>query len=255
MACNILLEILAPMKKILLVDDVNLLIEIQKKFLASSCVHIITASNGVEALEQVRRERPDLVVMDKYMPVMNGLECCKAIKADPDIAHIPVIMASNATSGEDVQEFLRAGCAEILSKPLEGKIFLNVIKKYIPDIERRGVRIPVEMQMKILANGLSYDASMENLSINGVFAVTGINAEINDVLKFTFKLPESDVPMEVKGRVVWQRRSGGEQGFGVEFMEVVGQGVSLLRINELKKFINAKIAAVNQQLPKEQSDK
>lgn len=232
------------MKKILLVDDVKLLIEIQKKFLASSCVHIITASDGAEALEKVRRERPDLVVMDKYMPVMNGLDCCKAIKEDPAIAHIPVIMASNATSGEDMEEYQLAGCAEVLSKPLEAKLFLNAIKKYIPDIERRGVRIPVDMQLKILTNGLSYEASMENLSLNGVFAITGINVEINDVLKFTFKLPGSDIPMEVKGRVVWHRRSGGEQGFGVEFMEVVGQGVSLLRINELKTFINAKIAEV-----------
>ncbi|NJD91617.1 MAG: response regulator [Geobacter sp.] len=237
------------MKKILLVDDVKLLIEIQKKFLASSSVQIITASDGAEALEKVRRELPDLIVMDKYMPVMNGLDCCKAIKADPAIAHIPVIMASNATSEEDMQEYQLAGCSEVLSKPLEAKLFLNAVKKYIPEIERRGGRIPVDFQMKILANGLSYEATMENLSLNGVFAITGINAEINDVLKFTFKLPESDIPMEVKGRVVWHRNSGGAHGFGVEFMEVVGQGVSLLRINELKAFISAKLAAVKQQLP------
>lgn len=233
------------MKKILLVDDVKLLIEIQKKFLASSCVHILTASDGAEALETVRRERPDLVIMDKYMPVMNGLDCCKAIKEDPAIAHIPVIMASNASSEEDAQEYRLAGCSEVLCKPLTAKMFLNAIKKYVPEIERRGVRIPVAIQLKIQVNGLSYEASMENLSLNGAFAITDINTDINDVLKFTFKLPDADVPMDVKGRVVWHRHSGGVQGFGVEFMEVVGQGVSLLRVNELKEFIKSKSASVD----------
>ena len=231
------------MKKILLVDDVKLLLEIQKKFLASSSVNIITANDGKEALEKARTERPDLIIMDKFMPVMDGLDCCRAIKADPAIARIPVIMASNATREEDISQYLDAGCSDVLAKPLDGRVFLNAIKKHIPDIERRGVRIPVELEMSILANNYIYDARTENISVNGVFAVTDIKADVNDDVRLSFRLPESEVPTEVKGRVVWERRASGGHGVGIEFMEVIGQGISLLRVNELKSFINSRFSS------------
>src|SRR6185369_2073121 len=97
------------MKKILLVDDVRLLLDIQKRFLASSQVRILTAGDGAEALEIVRLEHPDLIIMDKYMPKMNGLDCCVAIKADQSIAHIPVIMSTNAARQADARSICGQG--------------------------------------------------------------------------------------------------------------------------------------------------
>lgn len=227
------------MKKILLVDDVKLLIEIQKKFLDSSYVNILTANDGAEALEAARRERPDLIIMDKYMPVMDGLTCCRQLKGDPALAHIPVIMSTNAMRDADTQEYIAAGCADILSKPIDRKLFLNAIKKHISDIERRSVRIPLQIEMKMCHNGASYKVPSENLSLNGLFVITNMNVSINDEVNFTFVVPERDVPMEIKGRVVWLRKSGKDPGFGVEFMEVTGQGISMLRVSELKAFLSA----------------
>jgi CheY-like chemotaxis protein len=228
------------MKKILLVDDVRLLLEIQKKFLSDSNVKILTASDGVEALEIARVERPDLIVMDKFMPNMDGITCCKAIKADPTIAHIPVVMATVADMRADRDEYLATGCSDLLCKPLEHKSFLAMVKKHIPDIERRCVRVPVGLPMKVLVNSTDFDAKSENISMSGAFALTDMNLAVNEELKLCFQLPENRVPIEVKGRVVWQRRSGAAPGFGIEFIEVVGQGISLLRKNELKEFIKSR---------------
>jgi CheY-like chemotaxis protein/Tfp pilus assembly protein PilZ len=227
------------MKKILLVDDVKLLIEIQKKFLDSSYVNILTANDGAEALEAARRERPDLIIMDKYMPVMDGLTCCRQLKGDPALAHIPVIMSTNAMREADTKEYMAAGCADILSKPIDRKLFLNAIKKHIPDIERRSIRIPLQIEMQMCHNGASYKVPSENLSLNGLFVITNLNVSINDEVNFVFVIPGRDVPMEIKGRVVWQRKSGKDPGFGVEFMEVTGQGISMLRVSELRTFLNA----------------
>jgi CheY-like chemotaxis protein/Tfp pilus assembly protein PilZ len=227
------------MKKILLVDDVRLLLDIQKRFLASSQVQILTAGDGEEALEAARQERPDLIIMDKYMPKMNGLDCCIAIKADPFISHIPVVMSTNAARQADAEEYMRAGCADILSKPIEGKTFLNTIRKYIPEIDRRGVRLPHAMEIKIASCNGIHDASSENLSHNGLFAVSDMNVSINDELSFSFMLPGCNTPMRVRGRVVWLRKGDAPPGFGVEFMEVTGEGMPMLRTGELKQFIKS----------------
>ena len=233
------------MKKILLVDDVKLLLEIQKKFLASSQVQVLTACNGIEALEIIRLERPDLIILDKYMPNMDGLTCCKAIKADPLSAHIPVIISSNATRAVDMEEYRLAGCVEILAKPIDGKVFLNAIKRHLPEIERRGDRIALDMPMKVQLNGVGYDAKCENMSYNGTFAVAAMEVAVNEEVLFTFLLPKSEVPTEIKGRVVWQRKTGGGSGFGVEFMEVIGQGISILRKHELKSFVASLVATTS----------
>lgn len=227
------------MRKILLVDDVKLLLEIQKKFLASSYVHVLTANDGSEALETARREIPDLIVMDKYMPTMDGLTCCRKLKEDPSLSHIPIIMSTNATRGTDAEEYKAAGCADILSKPIDCKLFLNAIRKHIPDIERRSVRIPLQLEMQLQHKGADYRVPTENLSLNGLFALTDLDVAVNDEVKFTFVLPELQVPMEVKSRVVWQRTGGRDPGFGAEFMEVTGQGISMLRVSELKAFLGS----------------
>jgi len=233
------------MKKILLVDDVKLLLEIQKKFLATSYVEVLTANDGAEAFEVARRERPDLIIMDKYMPNMDGLTCCKMLKDNPALAHIPVIMATNATRDADTREYLAAGCADILSKPIDGKLFLNAIKKHIPDIERRNVRVAVQIELEMHHNGASYSAPTENLSLNGLFAVTEIKTTIGDEVRFTFLLPERTVPMEVKGRIVWQGKIDKKSGFGVEFVEVTGQGMPMLRLSELDAFIKSVVSGQN----------
>lgn len=231
------------MKKILLVDDVKLLLEIQKKFLDSSQVQILTADNGAEALETARRERPDLIIMDRYMPNIDGLTCCRRIKEDPSLAHIPIIIATNAADDADKLECASAGGADVLLKPIDCKLFLNAIKKYLPDIERRSIRVPLKIEMQMLHHGENYKMATENLSLNGIFAVTDLAVALYDEVKFTFVLPERDVPMEVKGRIVWLGNNGNDEGFGAEFVEVTGKGISMLRISELRAFVSSYTSA------------
>lgn len=231
------------MRKILLVDDVQLLLEIQKRFLESSHVHILTANDGEEAFAIAQKERPDLIIMDKFMPNMDGLTCCRQLKGTPSLAHIPIIMSTNAATAADAEEYFRAGCVDVLSKPIESRLFLSAIKKHIPEIDRRSIRVPLELPTQLHLNGADYQVTTENLSLNGAFAVADLNLAVNDKVKLTFVLPEKDIPIEVKARVVWQRQGDSGTGFGAEFMEVTGQGISMLRVNELKTFVNSHPAA------------
>lgn len=229
------------MKKILIVDDVKLLREIHKEYLSASHVEVLTAGDGEEALEITRRERPDLIIMDRYMPKMDGLACCIAIKADPAIAHIPVIMATNASQKDDEAEYAHSGACDFLFKPIESKVFLDTIKKYLPEIDRRAARVRETLDLEIVTDASRYDAITKDISEKGAFAVSDLNVAVNDELSFSFLLPGREVPFEVQGRVVWLRKGDGASGFGIEFIKVTGKGLPLLRSGELKEFIRSKV--------------
>lgn len=78
---------------------------------------VIAGANGEEGYELAKREKPDLVMMDVRMPKMTGYEACRKIKADPEIAHIPVIFLSAKGQENEIQTGLDAGAEEYLLKP------------------------------------------------------------------------------------------------------------------------------------------
>src|ERR1039457_2919395 len=80
--------------KILLVDDTKLFLKLEQEYLKHLAVTVLTAENGIEALEIARSQNPDLIFMDINMPVMDGVSCCAAIKADPGLRSIPVVMVT-----------------------------------------------------------------------------------------------------------------------------------------------------------------
>jgi CheY-like chemotaxis protein len=228
------------MQKILIVDDVKLLRDILKRYLDTAQVEVLTAECGAEALEIIHQELPDLIIMDRYMPGMDGLACCVAIKSNPAIAYIPVIMATTAAEEEDAKEYLRVGAADVLAKPIASSTFLEMLKKHLPEFDMRSPRVAETLDMTITADGRQYDAATKDISSKGAFAVSDLHVAVNDELQFTFLLPDKEVPIEVLGRVVWLKKGEGVAGFGVEFNKFTGQGVPMLRLGELENFVNSK---------------
>ncbi|GEM_PF-459287 len=236
------------MHKILLVDDVKLLLELQKRFLASSVVQLFTASDGLEALQVARQVVPDLIVMDKYMPNMDGLACCREMKSDPALCHIPVIMVSNATHPVEMAEFKGMGIDTYLAKPLDGRLFLNAIKTFIPSIERRDPRLPCRMEVRLTVAGSTHAGVSEDISQGGIFVGTHLELNRGEELGISFVLPGSDVPTEACCRVAWRNKGSMpckpqvSPGIGIEFIKITGSGMPLLRSSELKSFISAIIS-------------
>ena len=115
-------------KKILLVDDVNLFLEQEKGYFDRNEFRILTANDGNKALETVKKEQPDIVFMDLYMPGMDGDRCCYLIKADEKLRHIPVIMVTQGVSDEDFERCWQAGCDDIIAKPINRFFFWPLLK-------------------------------------------------------------------------------------------------------------------------------
>ena len=105
------------MPTILIADDDELLSALVQYKLEASGHRVVIAANGAAALEAVKNELPDLVVLDAMMPVLTGSEVLARLKGDPRTAGIPVIMLTARRGQEDVVTALRGGAADYLTKP------------------------------------------------------------------------------------------------------------------------------------------
>ncbi len=104
---------------ILVVDDVPDNVEILQMRLESQGYEVVTARDGVEALEKTRELLPDLVLLDIMMPKMDGIETMKLLKADPKLPFIPVILVTAKADGKDVIAGLESGGDDYLTKPVD----------------------------------------------------------------------------------------------------------------------------------------
>jgi len=105
--------------RILVVDDVPDNVDILQMRLASQGYEVVTAGDGLEALEKTRELLPDLVLLDIMMPKMDGIEAVKRLKADPSLPFIPVILVTAKSDSKDVITGLESGGDDYLVKPVE----------------------------------------------------------------------------------------------------------------------------------------
>jgi len=104
--------------RILVVDDNPLNVKLLAAKLAHDYYIVSSATDGAEALAKIAAEKPDIVLLDVMMPVMDGFEACRRIKADPATTHIPVVMVTALSDVADRVKGLEAGADDFLTKPI-----------------------------------------------------------------------------------------------------------------------------------------
>ena len=103
--------------RILIADDDPLLRTLIEHKLAASGHEVVIAADGSEALEAAAREQPDVIVLDAMMPVRDGLDVLRTLKADPALRAIPVVMLTARRREDDIVGALRLGAADYITKP------------------------------------------------------------------------------------------------------------------------------------------
>jgi CheY-like chemotaxis protein len=121
-------------KKILLVDDTETILALEKMMLRDLGCEIITAKNGAEAVKAVHEHHPDVVLLDVVMPEMGGIEACRVLKGDPRTSGVPIIMVTTRGETDFVTRAFKAGCNDYLTKPIDRLELLAKIEVYIADV-------------------------------------------------------------------------------------------------------------------------
>ncbi|MEQ1918965.1 MAG: response regulator transcription factor [Elusimicrobiota bacterium] len=118
----------APRRKIVIVDDDVLIRETVRLALDHAGYYVIAVGEPERAVAVVTAEKPDLVIMDLYMPGGDGRELIRALKSNPETAATPVILFSGSDEAIDVVSGLQSGAVEYLGKPIDGEVLLAKIR-------------------------------------------------------------------------------------------------------------------------------
>jgi len=119
------------MRKILVADDEPHILRVVKDKLANAGFTVMTATNGEEALEAARREKPALVLLDVMMPKMNGFDVCRALRAEADFKNVPILLLTARGQEVDRQMGLDAGASEYITKPFSPRELLATVQTHL----------------------------------------------------------------------------------------------------------------------------
>ena len=118
-------------KTILVVEDQEDNRQILRDLLGSAGLLMIEAHDGEQALTVARSQRPDLILMDIQLPLVDGYEATRSIKRDPELRHIPVIAVTSYALSGDEQKAREAGCDAYVAKPYSTRHLLAKIGQYL----------------------------------------------------------------------------------------------------------------------------
>ncbi len=120
-------------KTILVVEDNKLNMKLVKGLIKIGKYRMLEANDAESGIQQIREQRPDLVLMDIQLPGMDGLSATEVIKADPDLKDIPIVALTSYAMQGDKEKALAAGCTGYIAKPIDTRQFLETVSQYLKD--------------------------------------------------------------------------------------------------------------------------
>lgn len=210
------------MIRILLIDDASLFLEMEKTYLRQTDGLFATALTGREALGLLAEEPFDLVFVDRSLPDMDGVDCCRALKSAAGRS-LPVVLIGRP---EDREAALAAGADDFLAKPISKADFLGVAKRLTGLRVREHARVPVNLRVLFHHRGESFTAYSKDISKGGLFLKTSLPVEKGEIVELEFSVPTGDgaLPFRAIGEVIQAidpaESSGRPPGLGIRFVDL-----------------------------------
>jgi putative two-component system response regulator len=144
-----------PAARIMIVDDEPVNIKVVRKYLQiAGYTEFITTSEAPRAMEMIRREKPDLILLDVMMPQVSGLKILQEVRSDPDLAHMPVLILTASTDAETKHAALDLGATDFLAKPVDASDLVPrvrnslVVKAHHDHLARYSNHLEAEVRMR-----------------------------------------------------------------------------------------------------------
>ena len=118
-------------KTILIVEDNQLNRKLLEIILQPHGYRLLSAINGVEAIQIATREQPDLILMDMHLPKVSGYDATRILKSQPETAHIAIVALTAQAMEDQREQALIAGCDDYISKPIDTRAFPDQVRQYL----------------------------------------------------------------------------------------------------------------------------
>ncbi len=118
-------------KKILLVDDSETVLMMERMVLKASRYELLVAKEGQEAMDKALSEQPDLILLDVVMPIMDGFEVCRKLRAQEATRSIPIIMVTTRGEEKHIECAFEAGCNDYITKPISGLELVSKVSDHL----------------------------------------------------------------------------------------------------------------------------
>lgn len=210
-------------KTILIVDDVELFIQLQVSHLGNNKYHIHTANNGNEGLNLARSLKPDLILLDLFMPDLNGDEVCLMLKNDPATSAIPVVLVSSGAFEKSRSAMISSGSDGLVFKPVRRDLLVSVVENLLGTNLRFHDRINVNVAGTVIHEGEEHPVTIRSLSSDGAFLELSYRVTRGDLMEIIFTLPDTrDVIRIRSAAVVWIGTLGedGPAGAGLFYLAI-----------------------------------
>lgn len=187
------------MAYILCVDDEDSISSLIRQILKMAGHEVAIAINGAQALSMIAEREPDLIVLDRSMPEMDGIEVCRRVKSNPFRSRIPVLMLTALTTIDYKIEGFEAGADDYLSKPFEPRELSARVSSLLRLVAREGERNPSSG----LPGGRAISAEIEKRArTNGEFAVVYIDLDHFKPFADTFGFAAADEVITAMGALL-----------------------------------------------------
>ena len=210
-------------KTLLIVDDVELFIQLQVSHLGHSRYNIHTARSGSDGLQIARSLKPDLILMDLFMPDMDGDQVCRLLKEDPETSSIPVVLVSSGARARSRTASVSSNCDGLIFKPVRRDLLLSVVENLLGTNLRVRNRVQVSIQGTATLDEKDYSVTVHTLSSDGVFVEIDQEVIRGDLMELSFHLPGQEKKIHIRtAAVVWcgSLEKGGPSGAGVHFLTI-----------------------------------
>lgn len=123
------------MSKVIIIDDEPFILMMIEDKLKKANIDVVTLRESKNAVETIKKEMPDLIILDWMMPELSGIELCRILKKDPDLLNIPIFMLTAKGQDSDEQLGLRCGVVRYITKPFSPKSLLEMVQETLGKVQ------------------------------------------------------------------------------------------------------------------------
>jgi len=215
-------------KTILITNQTDPVLEFGRNvFLRQGC-NVLTAATGAEVVQLCKRQTPDLAVIDLGITEPAGLTVLRSLQADPETAHLPVVVIADTSPADTARHFQGKGVMDYLAKPVRLVELTRRTAELLAIPFRCPLRIPVQVSRGREPSAGASTAEVYDISINGMRIVGQLDLSMGATLHLNFRLPDRPADSEAVALVMRTAPLGAEHEYGLEFIETPDEVLDLI---------------------------